>query len=364
MTLAIAPRLMLVTPRQPGAIAILQLVGQDMASLLSGLIGRSQWSPGQMYVVDLMSVDRGLAVLLRDEVAQIMPHGGLRVVQKLVDRLIDAGFVYDEQIDTRHLYPEADSEIEADVLACIAMASSPAAIDLLAGQPQRWRHFVQQQLITDPDLKKQVIEYSAAMDQLLYPPLVVVLGPANVGKSTLTNLMMRRSVSVVADLPGTTRDWVGGLAELGGVIDAIAVKWIDTPGFRSGGCDVEQQAIKLAAKVIHDADVIVAMLDPDHGIAQFDQMADVLLGRRKPDLWVMNKIDNGPGRGDGDDYTTPLTISAREERGIDMLQKMIIRKLGLEQINIDIPWVFSTTLKNYLSGTQPGIMQYLQQQIE
>ncbi|NJL31882.1 MAG: GTP-binding protein [Phycisphaerales bacterium] len=57
---------------------------------------------------------------------------------------------------------------------------------------------------------------------------VVVAGQPNVGKSTLMNKMLGRSASLVADLPGTTRDWVAGWVELEGV----ALHWMDTPGLR------------------------------------------------------------------------------------------------------------------------------------
>src|SRR5690606_37975884 len=102
------------------------------------------------------------------------------------------------------------STIEADMLATITAASSPAAVDRLLDQPQRWREALAQ---NDLDLP-HILNLTARLDRLIHPATVVLVGKPNVGKSTLTNHMLGRSVSLVADLPGTTRDWVAGLAEL------------------------------------------------------------------------------------------------------------------------------------------------------
>ncbi len=46
--------------------------------------------------------------------------------------------------------------------------------------------------------------------RLIDPPLVVAIGPPNIGKSSLLNALAGRSVALVADEAGTTRDHVGG----------------------------------------------------------------------------------------------------------------------------------------------------------
>ena len=127
------------------------------------------------------------------------------------------------------LYPEAGDRLEAESLAAMARAASPAAIDLLAHQPSLWRMALRRHSAGgghDPDHagagsltdrhRVQILGRSEVLDRLIDPSLVVVVGQPNVGKSTLTNQMLGRSVSIVADLPGTTRDWVAGLAEISG----------------------------------------------------------------------------------------------------------------------------------------------------
>ena len=55
---------------------------------------------------------------------------------------------------------------------------------------------------------------------------VAIVGPPNVGKSTLANRLFGQARSITADQPGTTRDWVGGVADIVG----LAVTLVDTPG--------------------------------------------------------------------------------------------------------------------------------------
>ena len=73
---------------------MVQLHGPGMASILQRLTGVADWPPARLRFVQLGDIDRGLAVVLRDGLAgwgQIMPHGGVRVVEKLLDAGIRPG---------------------------------------------------------------------------------------------------------------------------------------------------------------------------------------------------------------------------------------------------------------------------------
>ena len=332
-------RINVVTANSPagGAVAIIQCHGDDAKQLLSQISGHDQWPLSRMQLTNLAGIDQGLAVLYRDDWAQLMPHGGQRVVGKLIDKLIDFGARYESDIDAQTIYPEAESEIEAEMLDTLWRAASPMAIDLLLDQPDRWR---------DPSTHnaQTIRDHSAKLDRLINPPTVVVVGQPNVGKSTLTNRMLGQSASVAADLPGTTRDWVAGFAELSGGTAGVAVRWMDTPGIRNSNDEIEQAAIELAQNVISSADVLIALRDPDadwHG----DSSA------RSADLWLINKIDE-PSKfdGDGADPDAPLPISAVHGHGIDRLEHLILDRLELHDIDPTIPWAFSDALRAELNA--------------
>ena len=83
-------RLIHATATSPGAIAILQIVG-DCVPLLRALTGVGSWPLHRLRLVSFDEIDEGLAVRLTHDVAQLMPHGGPRVIQRLTARLIELG---------------------------------------------------------------------------------------------------------------------------------------------------------------------------------------------------------------------------------------------------------------------------------
>jgi tRNA modification GTPase len=333
-------RVTLTTADAPGAIALLQLQGPGtrdvlMRTLKPGDSSARAFAPGRLHLVNIADVDRGLAVLLRDDWAQLMPHGGPRVVEKLIEQLTAAGAVYDARPDARQMYPEATSDLEADMLAAIARAASPAAIDLLLAQPRLWRDA----LASQQPLPGDILERSRILDRLIDPPTVVVVGQPNVGKSTLTNRMLGRSVSVVADLPGTTRDWVAGLAELQTPGGGVAVRWLDTPGLRHSDDAIEQQAIELARSVIAQADVVIAMRDAEHNWPDADALP------RRADLRVVNKIDLAMD----DTMAGDVRLSAIDGTNIDVLERRVLEVLQLHGVEPAL-WAFSDRLRTMVTA--------------
>jgi len=360
------------TPPRAGAVAIIQLHGPDAIAIAAQLTGRDLPTDGRLVLRDLAGVDRGLVGVLRavrDAVVQLMPHGGPRVVQKLCAKLGAAGARAADQPDAAAMFPEARSAIEADMLLAIAQAPSPAAIDLLAAQPALWRERVKAEqhnsrTAEHSDTASDVL-LSCCFDVLLSPPQVALVGRPNVGKSTLTNTLLGRAVSIVSDLPGTTRDWVGSLAELGPPDRAVAVRWLDTPGLRGGGGRVEQRAIELARAVITRAEVLIAMRDPEHDWPALDDLP------RRPDLWVLNKVDaldadpkpavataGSGGVIHGCDIDHPLPISALHDRGVTRLAQLVIDTLGLSDLT-PRPWAFSPTLRPHAAGDKTDLRAYL-----
>lgn len=83
---------------------------------------------------------------------------------------------------------------------------------------------------------------------------IVLAGPPNAGKSSLFNAMLGRRRAIVADQPGTTRDYVEAELPLG----RHGCVLVDTAGLRPEGADeVETAGIALSEDQLAGADVIV-----------------------------------------------------------------------------------------------------------
>lgn len=321
------------TPPNPGAVAILQLLGGDVEPVLAKLTKQVNWPIGRIRLVDLGGIDEGLVARLNDRVTQIMPHGGPRVVQRLIARLFELGLsmVEASRVDPQQVYPEAADQIEALTLQTLARAASPLAIDLLLAQPGRWRAVHDSDRSLDPELRAR----SLRLNRLIDPPIVVLAGQPNVGKSTLSNSLLGRMMSIAADMPGTTRDFVAGRIDMQGLV----VDWHDTPGLRSSSDPIEQKAIAIARRLMTRAALLVAMRDAEH---------DWPILPRNADVFVFNKVDRPTGDLGNGDGTTPdraIQISALTGYGQPQLVRAIRDGLvGPAELAHPGPWLFDPRL--------------------
>ncbi len=110
---------------------------------------------------------------------------------------------------------------------------------------------------------------------------VALVGPVNVGKSSLLNALVGTERALVAAQPGTTRDWL----EVRDVWDGIAVTLVDTAGLRATDDPVERRGIELGEERVRAADVVLVVND---GASPWDDGARygarALVVRSKADL--------------------------------------------------------------------------------
>ncbi|MHC4220502.1 MAG: GTPase [Planctomycetota bacterium] len=315
-------RVLRATAPQPGAIAVLQLIG-EVEPVLEALTGIGDWPPGRARLVRFDDLDEGIAVRLADDLAQLMPHGGPRVVQRMFEWLAHEGVATDvDAAEPEEMYPEAQDRYEALALAATARAASPLAIDLLLDQPRRWRLV---ETLTDEDRAR-----SQRLDRLIQPPVVALAGPANVGKSTLSNTLLGRCMSIAAEGPGTTRDYTAGRIELAGLV----VDWHDTPGLREATDAIESKAVELARRLLQRADFLIAMTDAEH---------DWPVLPRTADLRVAGKRD--VVRRDDADLSVSATIGTAIPEFVTAVRDRLVPPADLEHPG---PWLFDSRL------TRPG----------
>jgi GTPase len=120
-------------------------------------------------------------------------------------------------------------------------------------------------------------------------PTLVLVGRANVGKSTLFNRLTKTRDALVADLPGLTRDRHYGHGRLGNRPFLV----VDTGGFEpQAKTGIVHEMARQAEAAIAEADVLLFMVDARAGLAPQDMViADLLRRSGRPVHLVVNKAE-------------------------------------------------------------------------
>lgn len=116
----------------------------------------------------------------------------------------------------------------------------------------------------------------------------VICGSPNVGKSSLMNAILKESRSIVTHLPGTTRDTIEEIVNIGG----IPVTLVDTAGITETDHLVEKEGIRRSRIYLENADLILLVLDWSRNINKDDMdIMKKIRDNRKELVVVINKVD-------------------------------------------------------------------------
>ena len=157
-------------------------------------------------------------------------------------------------------------------------------------------------------------------------PVVAIVGRPNVGKSTLLNRIVGRREAIVEEKPGVTRDRKEVEADWQGR-RFVAV---DTGGWLPSRDSLDAKVSEQAEKAMHDADVVLFVVDATVGVVEEDaQVATVLRKLGRPVVVVANKVDDVNREGAIWEFLEfglgePAPISALHGRGTgDMLDRVV-----------------------------------------
>lgn len=150
----------------------------------------------------------------------------------------------------------------------------------------------------------------------------VILGKPNAGKSSLMNVLVGEDRAIVTDIAGTTRDILEEHINLQG----ISLNIVDTAGIRNTEDVVEKIGVSRAMDAAKDADLIIYVVDGSRDLDENDRQIMNLIRDRKA-VVLLNKSDLEPvvsveelTRFSGH---TVISVSAKEETGIDQLEEEI-----------------------------------------
>jgi tRNA modification GTPase len=144
---------------------------------------------------------------------------------------------------------------------------------------------------------------------------LVILGPPNAGKSTLFNYLAGSEKAIVSPHPGTTRDLVETVIDLGGM--RLVVQ--DTAGLRAGGDEIEAEGHRRAQAAAAGADLAVELWAMD---AADEAAPNGVLGGL-PTIRVRSKVDLAPGAMVTDGW---LGISCHSGEGLEEFRGELLRR--------------------------------------
>lgn len=184
--------------------------------------------------------------------------------------------------------------------------------------------------------------------------VVVIAGAPNVGKSSLFNALLRRRRAIVTDIPGTTRDALEAVTELGG----WPVRLIDTAGLRDTEEVVERLGIEVSREYLERADVVLvcgdspASLDEARNAVARVARAPVVEVRTKSDLLAPDQRQNATG--------VAIAASAETGEGLMALSQAIASVLSTSKgmLTLDAPLISRERHQVALSRARAELQEF------
>jgi tRNA modification GTPase len=270
----------------------------------------------------LLAVMRAPHSYTREDIVEVHCHGGVAAQRAVLRLLVHFGARLAEPGEfTRRAFLNGRIDLaQAESVAAIVAARSSGALrasvrQLEGGLSERLR-LVRRALLgllaqieatvdfSDEDvdaldwarLGDGLLAARADLERLLRTAFIgraleqglrtAIVGKPNVGKSSLLNALLMRERAIVSDIPGTTRDTVEELMEIGG----IPIHLVDTAGIRAGGDHIERLGVERSVRAMEHADLVLAVIDVTQAWDDADRVLIQGLDRKRL-VVVCNKID-------------------------------------------------------------------------
>jgi tRNA modification GTPase len=255
-------------------------------------------------------------------------HGGRQVVSWLVELFRREGCVevpWQELLpalmpegDPRawELLPQARTARTAAILLDQCHGACRRALDAIGTALERDDRATAEQGLAD------LVQFTSIGRHLIDPWRVAVVGAPNAGKSSLVNALAGYQRSVVASVPGTTRDVVTVTV----AFDGWLVELSDTAGLRQAPDDLEREGVARAQQTLAASDLCLWLLDTTtQPIGPTLRLVDEVGASREKILFVLNKIDLPP-TWDPRDLPHAVGVSATTGQGIEeLIHRMLAR---------------------------------------
>ena len=380
------------TGMTPSGIGIIRVSGEDAFSIASSVFHKknndviTEYESHRAYygyvsdngeVLDevILLVFKGPASFTGEDTIEIQCHGGILMMQKILDLCIRSGARCAEPGEfTKRAFLNGKmdlSEAEAvmDVIASKNNSALKNSVRQMRGSLYRKITGIREKILYEIAYIESAIDDPEHYDLTNYPDELsvrlleilreleklsdsyddgrilsegvrtVILGKPNVGKSSLLNILAGSERAIVTEIAGTTRDTIEEEINIGGVLLHI----VDTAGIRDSEDVVEQIGVRKALSIAEDADLIIMVIDSSEVMSSEDE--EILGFIRKNDkkcMILLNKSDLGSVTGIDEIacYTDNpvIVVSAKDETGIDELKEFIVNEYskGMLKYNDEI----------------------------
>ncbi|MBL8047698.1 MAG: GTPase Era [Chthonomonas sp.] len=117
---------------------------------------------------------------------------------------------------------------------------------------------------------------------------VALVGKPNVGKSTLTNLLVGQKVTIVSNKPQTTRVSIRGIV----TTTDYQVVLVDTPGLHAAHTELQKLMNKSAAGSLGDVDLVLVVVDASRKPDKEDETLADMVSK----TWKYPYAEENPGK--------------------------------------------------------------------
>ena len=176
---------------------------------------------------------------------------------------------------------------------------------------------------------RHAAEWLITMSKISKTAVVSVVGRQNVGKPTMTNILVGQKVAIVPNKPQTTRNRICAVVNKNG----CQYVFLDTPGLHKARTRLGDYMVTVVRESVADVDAVLLLVEPiDHIGAPEAELIQRIKSLHVPAVLVINKIDTVEKEkllsvmqvyGAAHDFAAILPISARNGEGVDELLELL-----------------------------------------